>query len=100
MRVFNLTEFTMFHFRSVRLKLINHLVGFIPCQFACNSTLSNPVKIVQRNKVSQLDLTGESRLASRQMFAHMPSMPEAEESRQLSHYRTKVLGWPSSYLAT
>ena len=27
----------------VRLNLINHFVGFIPCQFACNSTLRNPV---------------------------------------------------------
>ena len=28
---------------SVRLNLINHYVGFIPCQFACNSALRNPV---------------------------------------------------------
>ena len=28
---------------TVRLNLINHLVGFILCQFACNSTLRNPV---------------------------------------------------------
>ena len=28
---------------TVRLKLINHFVGFIPCQFACNSTFRNPV---------------------------------------------------------
>ena len=27
----------------VRLNLINHFVGFIPCQFACNSTLRNPI---------------------------------------------------------
>ena len=25
----------------VRLNLINHFVGFIPCQFACNSALRN-----------------------------------------------------------
>ena len=25
------------------MNLINHFVGFIPCQFACNSTLRNPV---------------------------------------------------------
>ena len=31
--------------------------------------------------------------ASRQNDAHVPSMPEAEESRQLLHYRTKVPGW-------
>ena len=30
--------------------------------------------------------------------AHVPSMPEAEELRQLLHYRTKVLGWPSRLL--
>ena len=29
--------------RSVRLNLINHFVGFIPCQFACNSAFRNPV---------------------------------------------------------
>ena len=28
---------------GVRLNLINHFVGFISCQFACNSTLRNPV---------------------------------------------------------
>ena len=28
---------------TVRLNLINHFVGFIPCQFACNSTLRNHV---------------------------------------------------------
>ena len=27
----------------VRLNLINHFIGFIPCQFACNSTFRNPV---------------------------------------------------------
>ena len=33
------------NFRSspIRLNLINHYVGFIPCQFACNSALRNPV---------------------------------------------------------
>ena len=30
-------------FQIVRLNLINHFVGFIPCQFACNSALRNPV---------------------------------------------------------
>ena len=29
--------------RSIRLNLINHFVGFIPCQFACNSAFRNPV---------------------------------------------------------
>ena len=28
---------------TVRLNLINHLVGFISCQFTCNSVLRNPV---------------------------------------------------------
>ena len=28
---------------GVRLNLINHFVGFTPCQFACNSALRNPV---------------------------------------------------------
>ena len=31
------------HFVSVRLNLINHFFGFIPCQFDCNSALRNPV---------------------------------------------------------
>ena len=35
------------------------------------------LKSVQRNRVSRLDLMGESRLASRQKFAHVPSMSEA-----------------------
>ena len=57
------------------------------------------LKIVQRNKDSQLDLAGGSRLASRQNVAHVPSIPEAEESRQFLHYRTKVLGWLGCLLA-
>ena len=57
------------------------------------------LKIVQRNRDSQLDLAGGSRLASRQNVAHVPSMPEAEKSHQLLHYRTKVVGWPSRLLA-
>ena len=40
-------------------------------------------KIGQRNRDSRLDLAGGSRLASHQNVAHMPSMPEAEKSRQL-----------------
>ena len=31
------------YFSLVRLNLINHLVGFIPGLFACNSALKNPV---------------------------------------------------------
>ena len=50
------------------------------------------LKIVQRNRDSRLDLAGGSWLANRQNVAHMPSMPEAEELRQLLHYRTKVPG--------
>ena len=40
-----------------------------------------------------------SQLASHQKVAHVPSMLEAEESRQLLHYRTKVPGWPGCLLA-
>ena len=58
------------------------------------------LKIVQRSRDSRLDLAGGSQLASRQKSAHVPSMPEAEESRQLLHYKTKVLGWPGHFLAT
>ena len=58
------------------------------------------LKIVQRNRDSRLDLRGDSRLASRQNVTHVPSMPEAEKSRQLLHYRTKVPGWPGHFLAT
>ena len=31
------------NFDCVRLNLINHLVGFIPCQFTCNTAINNPV---------------------------------------------------------
>ena len=51
------------------------------------------LKTVQRNRDSRLDLSGGSRLASHQNVAHVPSMPEVEESHQLLHYRTKVPGW-------
>ena len=57
------------------------------------------LKIVQRNRDSRLDLVGGSRLTNCQNVAHVPSMPEAEESRQLLHYKTKVLGWPGHLLA-
>ena len=56
------------------------------------------LKIVQRSRDSRLDLTDGLRLASHQKVAYVPSMPEAEESRQLLHYRTKVLGWPGRLL--
>ena len=56
-------------------------------------------KIGQRNRDSRLDLAGGSRLASYQNVAHMRSMPEVEESRQLLHYRTKVPDWPGRLLA-
>ena len=57
------------------------------------------LKIVQRNKDSWLDLAGGLRLASHQNVAHVPSMPKAEELRQLLHYKTKVLGWLDRLLA-
>ena len=50
------------------------------------------LKIVQKSRGSRLDLAGGLRLASRPKGAHVSSMPEAEESRQLLHYRIKVLG--------
>ena len=53
------------------------------------------LKIVQRNRDSQLDLAA----ASRQNDAHVPSMPTAEASHQLLHYRTKVPGSPGRLLA-
>ena len=52
------------------------------------------LKIVQRSRGSRLDLAGGSWLASRQKGAHVSSMSEVEESRQLLHYKTKVPGWP------
>ena len=57
------------------------------------------LKIVKRNKDSWLDLAGGLWLASRQNVAHVPSMPKAEELRQLLHYKTKVLGWLDRLLA-
>ena len=56
------------------------------------------LKIVQRNRDSRLDLASGSRLASRQNVAHMPSILEVEESRQLLHHRTKVPSWPDRLL--
>ena len=56
------------------------------------------LKIVQRNRDLQLDLAGGLWLASHQNVAQVPSMLEAEESRQLLHYRTKVPGWPGHLL--
>ena len=58
------------------------------------------LKIVQRNKNSWLDLAGGSWLTSRQNVAHVPTMPEAKESRQLLHYKKKDPGWPGRLLAT
>ena len=57
------------------------------------------LKIVQRNRDLRLDLASGSRLASYQNVAHVPSMLEAEELRQLLYYRTKAPGWPSRLLA-
>ena len=48
------------------------------------------LKIMQRNRDSRLDLAGGSRLASRQNVALMPSMPEAEELRQLDRKSTRL----------
>ena len=56
------------------------------------------LKIVQRSRNSRLDLAGGLRLASCQKVAHVPSMLEAEELRQLLYYRTKAPGWPSRLL--
>ena len=52
------------------------------------------LKCVQRNRDSQLDFAGGLQLqaaksASHQIEAHMPSMSEAEESRQLFTTRQK-----------
>ena len=58
------------------------------------------LKIVHRNRDSRLDLSGGSQLASCQNIAHVPSMPEAEESRQLFHYRTKFPSWLGRLIAT
>ena len=57
------------------------------------------LKIVQKSRDLRLDLTGGSRFASCQKVAHVPNMPEAEELRQLLHYRIKVLGWLGCLLA-
>ena len=86
---------------GVRLNLINHFVGFISCQFACNSTLRNPIfrwesckgivwesvkkmlKIVHWSRDLRLDLTGGSRLASHQRMHTSEACREAEPSCQL-----------------
>ena len=50
---------------------------------------------MQRSRDSWLDLAA----ASRQNVAYVPSTLEAEESRQLLHYKTKVPSWPGRLLA-
>ena len=40
MSLISLSSFLML-IEIVRLNLINHFIGFIPCQFACNSTFRN-----------------------------------------------------------
>ena len=36
-------DFVCHFIGGVRLNLINHFVGFIPCQFACNSAFRSPI---------------------------------------------------------
>ena len=57
------------------------------------------LKLVQRSRDSQLDLAGNSWLASRQKLHTCQACREAEPSCQLQHYRTKILVWLFSYLA-
>ena len=98
-------------FESVRLNLIKHLVGFIPCQiclyFSKLVTLylgGNHVKEVCERvwRTAQVcakkqGLAAGSRgwlaAASRQIDAHVPSMLEAEASRQL--FTTGQKSWAS-----
>ena len=82
-------------------------------KFACILAISNPVfrwesckgsvwRIAQDCAKKQ-GLAAESRrwltAASRQNDAHVLSMPKAEASRQLLHYRTKFTSWPGHLLA-
>ena len=96
----------------LRLNLINHFVGFIPCQFACNSALRNPVfmwesckgsvwesvkkssRLCTQQGDSWLDLMACSRLASHQMMHTSEAWRGAKQSCQLEHYWTKSLVWP------
>ena len=57
------------------------------------------VRRIAQDCAKKQELAGGSRLASREKVAHMPSMPKAEASRQLLHYRTKVSGWLGRLLA-
>ena len=81
-------------------------------KFACILAISNPVFMWEsckgsvwesvKNCSSLCKEAGTHRwlvAASRQNDAHVPSMPKAEASRQLLHYRTKVSGWPGRLLA-
>ena len=51
-------------------------------------------KSVQLSRASQLDLATGLRLASCLNWHMCEACRGAEESCQLLHYRTKVLGWP------
>ena len=92
-----------------KVEFNHHFVGFIPCQFACNSAFRNPVfrcesckgsacKNVKKSSrvCTQQGLTIGSLLASRQRRHMCEACRETEESRQLEHYRTKLPVWPGS----
>ena len=52
------------------------------------------------SKASWLNLATVSRLANRQRRHTCEACRGAEESRQLEHYKTKLLVWPGSWLTT
>ena len=58
------------------------------------------LKCVQKKQGLAAGSRGWLAAASRQIEAHVPSMPEAEKSRQLLHYKTKAPGWPGCMLST
>ena len=88
-------------FNTVRMNLINHLVGFILCKFSCILAIRNPVfrwesckgSVYERVwRIAQVcakkqGFAARSRAwlaaATRQIDAHVPSMPEAEAACQL-----------------
>ena len=45
--------------------------------------------------IKSVQQEGDLRVVTHQNEAHMRSMQEDEESRQLNHYRTKNTVWPS-----
>ena len=103
--------------QTVRLNLFNHVLPLFRAKFACNTTIRylvfrwelckgcvwESVKKFKCVSIQEVSHDWISRLTRDWQLAKMPhvwSMPKAEGSWQLEHYRTKSTIWPDNYLAT